>query len=72
MHQIINNQETLSADSSRQAGENVSVSDFVWLPRTPGWRIVVGAFVFALMTSAFTAYLRPNMVFDLANMIFCG
>jgi hypothetical protein len=26
----------------------------------------------ALCGLVFAAYLRPNMVFDLANMVFCG
>jgi hypothetical protein len=30
----------------------------------------VAAAVF--MTLVFSAYLHPNMVFDLANMVFCG
>jgi hypothetical protein len=37
-----------------------------------GWRIaafVAGAVFFVLV---FAAWLRPNMVFDLANTFFCG
>ena len=43
-----------------------------WLPAARGWRyaLVIVAFGFGALT--FAAWLRPNMVFDLANMIFCG
>jgi hypothetical protein len=37
-----------------------------------GWRVaaaLAGVVFFALV---FAAWLRPNMVFDLANTIFCG
>ncbi len=43
-----------------------------WLPAARAWRyalVVVAGGLFAL---TFAAWLRPNMVFDLANMIFCG
>ena len=46
--------------------------DFQWLPRSPALRMVVYVAAAAAATLTFAAYLRPNMVFDFANLVFCG
>ena len=46
--------------------------EFRWLPASRAWRVVLGVAAAAFMTLVFSAYLHPNMVFDLANMVFCG
>lgn len=46
--------------------------DLQWLPRSPVLRIVVYMAAAAAVTLTFAAYLRPNMVFDFANLVFCG
>jgi len=43
-----------------------------WLPATRGWRYVLAIVATGLGALTFVAWLRPSMVFDLANMIFCG
>ena len=43
-----------------------------WLPAVRAWRYAVVVVASALFAITFAAWLRPNMVFDLANMIFCG
>ncbi len=45
---------------------------FAWLPVSRGKRVVLTLVAAALASLTFAAYLRPNMVFDLANMIFCS
>jgi hypothetical protein len=47
-------------------------ADTLQLLPSRGWRIVAalaGALFFVLVLAA---WMRPNMVFDLANTIFCG
>jgi hypothetical protein len=43
-----------------------------WLPESLVRRCVLAAITLMLSAMVFAAYLRPNMVFDFANMIFCG
>ena len=45
---------------------------FAWLPVSRSKRVVLYLVASALTALTFAAYLRPNMVFDLANMIFCA
>ena len=49
-----------------------TVAEFRWLPRKRIWRVVLGALGVGSLALTLAAYLRPNMAFDLANMIFCG
>ena len=42
------------------------------LPRSRLWRALLAVAATALSGLVFLAWLRPNMVFDLANMVFCG
>ena len=46
--------------------------DFRWLPRSRVGRVLIGLGVVAFVAFVFDAYLGPNMVFELANMVFCG
>lgn len=41
------------------------------LPRSRAARVAVWLLVGALGALTFSAWLSPNMVFDLANMVFC-
>ncbi len=43
-----------------------------WLPAARAWRYALVIVATGLGALTFAAWLRPNMVFDLANMIFCG
>lgn len=47
-------------------------ADFHWLPASRTRRVLVWLALGALVAFTFNAYLHPNMVFDLANMVFCG
>ena len=42
------------------------------LPRSRGARVAVWLVIAALGGLTFSAWLHPNMVFDLANMVFCN
>ena len=42
------------------------------LPRSRGARVAVWLLIAALGGLTFSAWLQPNMVFDLANMVFCN
>lgn len=44
----------------------------VWLPRSRLKRAGLALAAAALAGLVFMAWLRPNMVFDLANLVFCG
>ncbi|MBL8357166.1 MAG: hypothetical protein JNM01_20360 [Delftia acidovorans] len=46
--------------------------DLLCLPRSPALRALLALAVLAGCGLAFTAYLNPNLVFDLANLAFCG
>ena len=43
-----------------------------WLPAARVSRYALAVLAAGLFALTFAAWLRPNMVFDLANMIFCG
>lgn len=43
-----------------------------WLPAARAWRYALAVLAAGLFALTFAAWLRPNMVFDLANLIFCG
>lgn len=43
-----------------------------WLPGARVSRYALAVLAAGLFALTFAAWLRPNMVFDLANMIFCG
>lgn len=47
-------------------------ADFQWLPRSRMLRVMLWLAGAGALGLTFAAYLRPNMVFDLANLIFCG
>ena len=42
------------------------------LPRSRVARVAVWLLIAALSALTFSAWLHPNMVFDLANMVFCN
>ena len=50
----------------------VTGTEFHWLPAARAWRYALVIVATGLGALTFAAWLRPNMVFDLANMIFCG
>ena len=41
-------------------------------PASPLGRALLAVAALALTALAFAAWLSPNMVFDLANLVFCG
>jgi len=45
---------------------------FRWLPRSRFKRALLGAAAALFTALVFGAYLAPGLVFDLANMVFCG
>jgi len=45
---------------------------FQWLPRSPVKRVLLGVAAALFSVLVFGAYLAPGLVFDLANMVFCG
>jgi hypothetical protein len=49
-----------------------AAGDFQWLPASRTRRVLVWLALGAFMAFTFNAYLHPDMVFDLANMVFCG
>ncbi len=46
--------------------------DFHWLPASRVKRGLILLAAAGFVAFVFNAYLHPNMVFDLANMVFCG
>lgn len=50
----------------------VANDDLSWLPASRLGRVVFALAALALTSLALAAWLSPNMVFDLANMVFCG
>ncbi len=46
--------------------------EFRWLPVSRARRVLLGLALAALAAFVFNAYHDPNLVFDLANMVFCG
>lgn len=55
------------ADGAQPASEA-----FRWLPRSRAGRVLLAVAAVAFTGLVFTAYAAPGMVFDLANMVFCG
>ena len=49
-----------------------SVEELRILPRSRGARVAVWLLIATLGGLTFSAWLQPNMVFDLANMVFCN
>jgi len=49
-----------------------SAQAFRWLPVSRTKRVLLGLAAAAFVGFVFNAYLHPDMVFDLANMVFCG
>ena len=45
---------------------------FDWLPASKAWHWALAVLAGFLIGITFAAYLRPNMVFDFANLIFCA
>jgi hypothetical protein len=43
-----------------------------WLPQSRVLRAALALVALALGALVFAAWISPNMVFDLANMVFCG
>ena len=43
-----------------------------WLPASRVRRALLAVAALALTALAFAAWVSPNMVFDFANMVFCG
>lgn len=61
--------------SSEQRGQQAAphqAQAFHWLPASRLARALLAVFAVAFVGVVFSAYLHPNMVFDLANMVFCG
>jgi len=52
--------------------EQPASEDFHWLPASRVGRVLVLLAAAGFVAFVFSAYLHPNMVFDLANMVFCG
>ncbi len=46
--------------------------DLSWLPASRLGRVVLALAALALTGLALAAWLSPNMVFEFANMVFCG
>jgi hypothetical protein len=46
--------------------------DFHWLPASRLKRALILLAAAGFVAFVFSAYLHPGMVFDLANMVFCG
>jgi hypothetical protein len=61
-----------SSDRSVQQAAPDQVQAFRWLPASRLARTLLAVFAVAFAGAVFSAYLHPNMVFDLANMVFCG
>ena len=62
----------MRTEAFRRTDTRAADAGFTWLPMSTRWRVVIGIAAIAFLSLTFAAYLRPNMVFDLANMIFCG
>lgn len=53
-------------------GSGPIAADFRWLPRSSMLQLLLVLAGAGALAVTFAAYLRPNMVLDLANLIFCG
>ncbi|MFN0163505.1 MAG: hypothetical protein ACKVQQ_19930 [Burkholderiales bacterium] len=51
---------------------SASTQPLVWLPRARWARLAVFAMLASTLGLTFAAWLSPNMVFDFANLVFCG
>ncbi|HEY4374796.1 MAG TPA: hypothetical protein VGN52_22940 [Burkholderiales bacterium] len=54
------------------AAESAAGAGFHWLPRSRVKRALLALAAGVLTILVFSAYVAPGMVFDLANMVFCG
>jgi len=61
-----------AAQQQEAAPATPAAPDFQWLPASRAARMLLGAIAAGFLALVFSAYLHPNMVFDLANMVFCG
>lgn len=61
-----------SNQSAQQEATPNQGQAFQWLPDSRLARMLLAALGLAFVGVVFSAYLHPNMVFDLANMVFCG
>lgn len=64
--------QTESRSQEVARGAAAAGEDFRWLPASRARRALIWVALAALTAVVFAAYLSPNMVFDLANFIFCG
>ena len=60
------------ADGAQPAGNHAAGVAFHWLPRSRAKRALLALAAGAFTVLVFSAYVAPGMVFDLANMVFCG
>jgi hypothetical protein len=61
-----------SGAEDKKDGAPPAAESFRWLPRSRVKRVLLGVAATLFSMLVFGAYLAPNMVFDLANMVFCG
>ena len=61
-----------SGAEDQEDGASPAADSFRWLPRSPAKRVLLGAAAALFSVLVFGAYLAPGLVFDLANMVFCG
>lgn len=61
-----------SESGSKLVTGPASGEDFRWLPRSLVKRVLIWLGLAAFVAFVFDAYMGPNMVFELANMVFCG
>jgi hypothetical protein len=62
----------MSHSPVHESGAAAAGAELQWLPRSPFWRFVLLAGVAVSGALAFAAWLDPNLVFDFANVVFCG
>jgi hypothetical protein len=61
-----------SSAAEKNGGATPAAGSFRWLPRSPVQRVLIGVAAALFSVLVFAAYLAPGLVFDLANMVFCG
>ena len=72
-HQSSSEQPAQQARAEVQASaQAMPGEEFRWLPTSLVARVAIGVAAAGFVAFVFSAYLHPNMVFDLANMVFCG
>ena len=69
--------QTLRTDPSESPGpaevrKSADADALRLLPRAPAARLAVWVVIAVLAALVFGAWLRPNMVFDFADMVFCN